>query len=93
MRLYSGIVEDVGVHSFGGETVTMPRQMLATARRRARTAIIGLWVAFAAALFVLPEGTVLALAVLLAGITTMLETMHGALAFDRLLRRLGPLDT
>ena len=67
----------------------MPREILAAARRRARVAILCLWLGFAAALFVLPEETVLALAVLLAGITTILESVHGALAFDRLLRRLA----
>jgi hypothetical protein len=88
MRLYSGVGEDVGLRHPGGETGSMPRAVLATARRRARWAILALWVSFAASLFVLPEEAILALAVLLAGITTVLESMHGALAFDRLLQRL-----
>ena len=67
----------------------MPREILAAARRRARVAILCLWLGFVAAFFILPEESVLALGVLLAGITTILESMHGALAFDRLLRRLG----
>jgi uncharacterized BrkB/YihY/UPF0761 family membrane protein len=68
----------------------MPVEMLAAARRRSRIALAVLWLGFAAALYVLPEDAVLAIAVLLAGLTTVLLSVHGALAFDRLTRRLRP---
>ena len=89
MRLYSGMAEEVGLRQVGSEAGSLPDAMLASVRRRARVAIAALWVVFAISLPVLPEEAILALAVLLAGITTVLESTHGALTFDRLLRRFG----
>ena len=67
-----------------------PSVELAGARRKARCALAVLWIAYlVASLWFLPEDAVLAVAVLLAGVSTVLESVHGALAFDRLIRRVA----
>jgi hypothetical protein len=88
MRLSPGVADQIGLQQFRGNTGRLPGEMLASARRRARVALAVLWLAFSLGLLVLPEEAVLALAVLLAGLTTVLESIHGALAFDQLVRRI-----
>jgi hypothetical protein len=90
MRLSTGIAEAAGLRPYQGIRLPLPDDTLAAIRRRARIAIFCLWLGFAASLFVLPEDAVLAIAVLLAGISTVLESVHGARAFDRLWRRIPP---
>jgi hypothetical protein len=77
------------MRSFGHQQVTVMGE-LSEARRLARFVIIALWLAFAALLAVLPHDREICAAVLLAGISTWLESAHGALAFRRLTYRLRP---
>jgi hypothetical protein len=58
------------------------------ARKRARIAIILLCVMYLGSLAVFAEDVLVVLAVFVAGASTLLESAHGALAFDRMTRRL-----
>jgi hypothetical protein len=77
------------MRSFGHQQLAVTGE-LSAARRLARFVIIALWLAFAALLAVLPHDREIAAAVLLAGVSTWLESAHGALAFHRLMQRLRP---
>jgi hypothetical protein len=61
---------------------------LLEARRLARAVLIALWLGFATLLALLPHDMEIAAAVLLAGLSTLLESAHGAAAFHRLTLRL-----
>ena len=88
MSMWTGAADRVGLTSVNLTAGSPPLAALADARRRARMALIVMWGIFMLSLSVLPGEMVLAVAVLLAGLSTLLETTHGALAFDRLWRRM-----
>jgi hypothetical protein len=57
---------------------------LARARRRARTALLWLWIAFVAGSTALwPTDVTVGVMVLIVGLSTVLESIHGALTLDR----------
>jgi hypothetical protein len=75
------------MRSFGHQQVTVTGE-LSAARKLARLVIIALWLGFAAMLAILPHNREIAAAVLFAGLSTWLESAHGALAFHRMTQRL-----
>jgi hypothetical protein len=88
MRLITGVADEVGLLPIHLDKASPQLLALADARRRARAALVALWAGFGLAALLLPADTLLAIAVLLAGVSMVLETTHGVLAFDNLLRRL-----
>ncbi len=75
------------MRSFGHQSLAVTGELI-EARRVARFVLIVLWLGFAALLAFLPHDREIAAAVLLAGMSTWLESAHGALAFRRLMQRL-----
>jgi hypothetical protein len=88
MRLLTGVADEVGLSELHTRADSPPIAALAAARRRARIALLGIWTAFAVSAYTLPCQALLAYAVLTIGVSMVLETVHGALAFDRMLDRI-----
>jgi len=64
---------------------------LARARRRARTALLWLWIGFVAGSSALwPADITIGVMVLIVGLSTVLESIHGALALDRWINSFNP---
>jgi hypothetical protein len=90
MHISFGTSGSAGVRHCYGLEGPVPMETLAAARRRARLVLGLLWLVFAGLAIVLPLDVMVAITVLLAGVSTLLLSAHGALAFDRLTRRPGP---
>jgi hypothetical protein len=66
---------------------------LSSVRRRARVMLALLWLVLLPLFAVLPVEGDLVLLVLLIGLTTLLESAHGAQALDDMLERLRPMQS